>query len=58
MNITEMIRKNKLFFTFLLLVLLFVMFSTSTCNGKTGYGPCYTQDGKVIHLSPINMILS
>ena len=57
MNITEMIRKNKLVFA-LLLLFLFLIFSKSTCNGKTGYGLCYTQDGEVIHLSPLNMILS
>ncbi len=57
MNIIEMIRKNKLIFA-LLLVFLLLMFSKNTCNGKTGYGPCYTQDGKVIHISPLNMILS
>jgi len=57
MNITEMIRKNKLFFA-LLIIFLFLIFSKSTCNGKTGYGLCYTHDGEVIHLSPLNMILS
>jgi hypothetical protein len=57
MSIIETIRKNKLVFA-LLLVFLFLLFSKSTCNGKTGYGLCYTQDGKVIHFSPLNMILS
>ena len=52
-----MIRKNKLVFA-LLIVFLSLMFSKSTCNGKTGYGLCYTQGGEVIHLSPLNMILS
>ncbi len=57
MGITEMIRKNKLVFA-LLVLFLFLIFSKSTCNGKTGYGLCYTQDGKVIHTSPLNMFLS
>jgi len=57
MDIIKTILKNKLILA-LLLVFLFLLFSKSTCNGKTGYGLCYTQDGEVIHLSPLNMIFN
>ena len=57
MNIIETILKNKLIF-FIIVILLFFTFSKSTCNGKTGYGMCYTQGDEVIHLSPLNLFLS
>jgi len=61
MNITETIRKNKLIsgvLISLILLILLSLFQTSTCNGVTGYGSCHTENGKVIHSSPLNSLLN
>lgn len=61
MNITEMIRKNKLISGVvigLILLILLSVFQISTCNGVTGYGSCHTENGKVIHSSPLNSLLN
>ena len=61
MGITEMMRKNKLIsgaVVALILLILLSLFQTSTCNGVTGYGTCHTENGKVIHSSPLNSLLN
>ena len=40
----------------IVVILAFVFGSQSTCNGVTGYGPCSTDNGKVTHYSPLNLL--
>ena len=55
MNIVEMIRKYK-YPLMVVLVLLVVFGNQSTCNGITGYGFCSSDNGKVTHYSPLNLL--
>lgn len=53
----DIVKKNKIASLIILIVLLGLFVAPSECSGVRGWGLCYTMNGKVVHLSPLNFIL-